>query len=93
LPALESLLAHLNQPGLASLFVQSRAYQMSVTLPARVTSSAIVDKDPGCAGRLDVHVGLEADGHDVGSTCGSGSRGDGRIPLQADPVDGGAGNM
>src|SRR5207248_2180247 len=27
---------HLNPPGLASLFVDSRAYQMSVTLPARV---------------------------------------------------------
>jgi hypothetical protein len=31
----------LNPPGLASLFVQSRVYQMSVTLPALVVAAAL----------------------------------------------------
>src|SRR5262249_29527050 len=60
-------------------------------------SCAVVYKDRVYAGHLDVHLVVDLDVHDVGSWCGSESRGDvgpkaGRR-FQADPIDAIAGNM
>jgi hypothetical protein len=88
---------HLNPPGLASLFVQSRALPDERHITRHRSDSAIMDTDRGCARHLDVDGAGEGDGHDVGSRCATVSLSDGRggpvVRFQADPLEAAGGNM
>src|SRR5438067_12064857 len=84
---------HLNPLGSRPCLFNSRAYQMSITLPARVP---VLPLCTWIVSALAVwmYTVVEVDEHDVAHCCGNVSTGDcrGRKRIQADPCDGGAGN-